>query len=271
MELARNRLEQSDLGETAKRPLCRSGSQNLVVLLEQPRLRALRNLAAVRADGVDEHRFDREVEPRGERDCANHAHRVLAEPHVGIANGTHDAVSQIGEAVDVIDDRERPDVVEQRVDGEIAPERVFLGCAERVVVMDEMFAFGCRRIGRGHAVGHDFFAKRDLTPECGDLDHLLAELHVRETESPADDPAIAEQFLDLIRMRRRADVEVFGMTTENQVADAAADEIRDVIELSQTVEDFERVGIDVSARDRMRLAPNDPRLAHPRHCTKRSN
>ena len=49
---------------------------------------------------------------------------------------------------------------------------------------------------------------RDLAAERRDLDHLRAELDVREPEAAADDPAVAEQLLDLIRMRRRADVEI---------------------------------------------------------------
>ena len=54
------------------------------------------------------------------------------------------------------------------------------------------------------------------------------------------------------------------MTAENQIAHAAADQIRDVIELSQTVEDFERVRIDVTAGDRVLFPRNDLRLAHRR-------
>src|SRR6185295_3749011 len=67
VQLARDRFEQPDVRQTAKRALRRTGAQDLVVLLEQPRLRALRNLAAVRADRFDERRLDREVEPRRQR------------------------------------------------------------------------------------------------------------------------------------------------------------------------------------------------------------
>ncbi len=90
---------------------------------------------------------------------------------------------------------------EERVDREVAAERVFFRRAERVVVMDEVAAFGGRRIRRGHAVGDDLFARRQLAPERGDLDDLGAELDVREPEPPADDPAVPEELLDLRRMR----------------------------------------------------------------------
>ena len=49
-------------------------------------------------------------------------------------------------------------------------------------------------------------------------------------------------------MGRRADVEVLRPALEQQVANAAADQIRDVVVLVQPVEDLESVGIDL-ARD----------------------
>ena len=122
--------------------------------------------------------------------------------------------------------------------------------------------------GRGHAVLHDFLARLHLAAERRDLDDLRAELHVREPEAAADDPAVPEQLLDLIRMRRRADVEVLGPAAEQQVADAAADEIGDVVELAQPVENLQRVRIDVAARERVLGARDDPRFDHRRHCTK---
>src|SRR6185503_11812962 len=79
---------------------------------------------------------------------------------------------------------------------------------------------------------------------------------------PADNPAVPEQFLDLMRVRRRADVEVFRPPAQKQVADAAADEVGDVIGLAEPVEHFEGVGIDVAARERVLGARNDPRLSH---------
>ena len=125
-----------------------------------------------------------------------------------------------------------------------------------------MLAFGRRRIGRGHAVLHDFLAGRDLAAERRDLDHLLPELDVRETEPPADDPAVPEELLDLIGMRRGADVEVLRAAAEQQIADAAADQIGDVLVLPQAVEHLQRVRIDVAAGDRVLLARNDPRFDH---------
>ena len=83
-----------------------------------------------------------------------------------------------------------------------------------------------------------------MLTERGHFDRLVAELDVRETEAPADDPAVPEQLLDLVRMRRGADVEVLGPAVEQQVADAAPDEIRRVVRLVEPVEHLERVGVD---------------------------
>ena len=171
---------------------------------------------------------------------------------------------QILEAADVVDDRERPDVVEQRVDGEVAAERVFLRRAVGVVALDEPILLapgveigrrsssGCRSAPFSSACSSlgDFRLRRrrgvDLTAERGDLDGLGAELDVGQPEPPADDPAVPKQLLDLMRVRRRPDVEVLGPAIEQQVADAAADQIRDVVVLVEPVEDFESVGIDLS-------------------------
>ena len=61
-------------------------------------------------------------------------------------------------------------------------------------------------------------------------------------------------------MGRRADVEVLRTAPEEEVAHTAADEVRDVLVLMETVEDFERVCIDLASRDRMLGSRDDNRL-----------
>ena len=51
----------------------------------------------------------------------------------------------------------------------------------------------------------------------------------------------------------------FGRRLEQQVANAAADQIRDVVVLVEPVQNFERVGIDVAARNRVLRPRNDGR------------
>ena len=66
-------------------------AQDLVELLEDAGGAAAHDLAAQRADGLDGVGVDREVEPGRERHRAQHAHRVLAEAHGGVADRPDDA------------------------------------------------------------------------------------------------------------------------------------------------------------------------------------
>ena len=101
-----------------------------------------------------------------------------------------------------------------------------------------------------------------MTSKRRDLDRFGSELDVRQTETPADDPAVAEEFLDLVRVRRRSDVKIFGPATQKQIADAAANQIGDVIALMETIEDLQRIGIDLLPRNRMRFPRDDDRITH---------
>jgi hypothetical protein len=85
---------------------------------------------------------------------------------------------------------------------------------------------------------------------------------VGEPEAPADDPAVAKELLDLMRMRRCPDVEILRVAIQQEIAHAPADEIRDVVMLVEPVKNFEGAGIDVSARDRMGRTRDDGRLRH---------
>ena len=106
-------------------------------------------------------------------------------------------------------------------------------------------------------------AGQDVAAERRHLDRLGAEAHVRQAKPAADDPAVPEQLLDLIRVRVGADVEVLRPPLQQQVADAAADEVGGVVELLQPVENFERIRVDVPARNRVFRTRDDHRLRHP--------
>ena len=188
-----------------------------------------------------------------------------------IADRANQPVAKILQAADVVDDRERRDVIEERVDREVAPERVLFGRAERVVVANQQIggrrfdvAFE-RRFGRRRLV---LGPGQDVAAERRHFDVLVAEAYMRETKPAADDPAVAEELLDLIGMRVGADVEILRPALEQQIAHAAADEVRDVVELLQSVEHFQRIGIDVPARNRVLRPRDDHRLRHRNcHCT----
>ena len=88
-----------------------------------------------------------------------------------------------------------------------------------------------------------------LAPERRDLDDLAAEAHVAEPEAPADDEAVAEQALHLLRVGVGADVEVLRAAAEQQVAHAAPHQVGQEAVVLQAVEDLQGIGVDVLARD----------------------
>ena len=135
-----------------------------------------------------------------------------------------DASLQVVHATHVVDDRERGDVVEQRIDREVSSERVLLGGPKCVVTSNRradpylgqpLLVPGHRRVWVcGGGLGGFRFGRRHLPSERRNLDGFQPELHMREAESPPDNPAIAEDPLDLIGMRGGADIEVLGHSPE---------------------------------------------------------
>ena len=127
--------------------------------------------------------------------------------------------SRICPAADVVDHLAGEDVVEEPVHREVAAARVLLGRAEDVVAGDEEVARLVARLVVGGRVG-------GVLPEGGDLQDLAApEVDVRQPEPPPDQPAVAEGRAHLARVRARRDVEVLRRMAEQHVADAAADEV----------------------------------------------
>ena len=82
---------------------------------------------------------------------------------------------------------------------------------------------------------------------------------VGQPEAPADQAAVAEEPPERLGVRVGPDVEVLGRAPEQQVADAAADEVGLVAGPRQPVEDLQRVRIDLPARDRVLAARPDAR------------
>jgi hypothetical protein len=95
-----------------------------------------------------------------------------------------------------------------------------------------------------------------------DLDRFRPESNMCQAEATADDPAVLEETLDLIRMRRRADVEVLGSPTEQQISHTAAHQIRDVAVLVEPIENLERVRIDLGSGERVCGSLDDDRVTH---------
>ncbi len=230
VDLRQERLEQRRVHhqpEGAARP---AAPQQLQDLLRHARRRGFQDLVAVPQKSRVRPLLDGEFEAGGEFDGAHHPHRVFPEADVGFADDADVLRLHVGEALDVVDHREVGNVVEEGVDGEVAPPRVLQRRAEGVVVGDE-------EVFRLFVRGAPF----RLTPEGGHFhDHVLKD-DVHETEAAADDPAVAEQAPDLGRMGVRGDVEVLRRAVGEQVADAAAAEIGAVAAAVQAVENLEDV------------------------------
>jgi hypothetical protein len=174
-----------------------AAAKEAIDLLEHARLGALGDLPAVAQERRQRLRLDLEVEPRGELHRAQHAHRVLAEPDVRVADRAHGAAFEVIEPADVVDDPLGLDVVEQAIDGEVAAPGVLDLGPEDVVAPDEQL------VGLG-----GLLPVARVGAEGGGLDDLRAEEDVRQAKAPADDPAVAKQLLDFLRSRAGRDIEV---------------------------------------------------------------
>ena len=205
LQVVCDRLEQPAFCHHPERLLRRTRTKKLVELLDESCGCTPCNFAPAGGDRRIDWRVDGKAEPRGHRNRTKHAHRILVEALGRITDRANQPRPQILEAACVIDDGERPDVVEQRVDREVAPEGILLGSAKRVLAVDQ--AIGSltsilRRLmpgTRGLLCGGQFFGAQ-LTPEGCDFNRLGAEPDMCQPEPAADDPAVLEQALDLIRM-----------------------------------------------------------------------
>ncbi len=222
------------------------GQEQLEYLLEQARRGGLFQQPGQARDRRGGGRLDPELELGRQAYRAQHAHRVLAVALLGVADQLHAPRQHVLEAADVVTHREILDGVIQGVAGEVAAQRIVLDAAIDVVthqhaVLDLAVAAAVVAVGA----------------EGGDLDDLAAEHHVRQAEAAADQPAVAEQLLDLLRRGVGGHVEILGPPPHQQVADGAADQVGTEPGLAQAVEHTQRIGTDVLARDGVLVARDD--------------
>jgi hypothetical protein len=94
------------------------------------------------------------------------------------------------------------------------------------------------------------------------------EVDVGKPEPSADEPAVPEDLLDLVRACVGRDVEVLGLSAQEQVSHAAADQIGEMTRFLKSIEDPNCVGADPFAGDGM-IGPGDDDglLAHGRIVT----
>ena len=113
-----------------------------------------------------------------------------------------------------------------------------MGIAEDVVATDEQV------VERLAVLGLELGLRAPA--ERGDLDDLGPEVHVGEPEAPADDAAVPEQGADVLGARARGDVVILRRPVQEEVADAAADEVS--LEAAPFELPYDPRGVRVDAR-----------------------
>ncbi len=139
-------------------------------LLQHPRRSCATKIPSVTNHGVVDLGVETHVEARAELDRAKDAHRVFAEAHVRIADRAEQVLLEVGHATDEVDHLAALEVVEQAIDGEIAPNRILVRFAEDVVVRDQqirVLALGDRPSRRDQADGLGTRAERNLFCDLG--------------------------------------------------------------------------------------------------------
>ena len=204
-------------------------SQDLEVLLHEPRGRCLQNEVAVQRDRLDHLLVEVEAQARAEHRRPQHADGIFDEPDLRIADRADRPALQIRQAAHVVDDGERRDVVEERVDRSPAEMRPLSGVPNVL----SRWTISCMPGGPADATTTGAGPPASAGSASGGSGRACGRSPPRSSwcrtsrapgEAPADDPAVPEQPLDLIRMRVRADVEILRLAPEHQVADAAPDE-----------------------------------------------
>ena len=174
-----------------------SRQQQLFHLVEQPRRRHVVDQRRQRGIGVAVFFSISMPELRREPRGAQHAHRVFAIAGDRIADQAQPPRLDVGDAADVVPDFLGRRVEVERVDREVAAQRVLGLRAEHVVGQQPAVLVGG--------------VVADLTrAERRDLDRLGAGQHVHQPKAPADDERAAKQRLHLLRRGVGRDVEVLG-------------------------------------------------------------
>src|SRR5215207_8828048 len=138
LELGSDLAEQAGARQLPERFGRVSRTEDLEILLEQPRRGAPGDFMFVVLDRVERRIVNDELETSREDDGAEHADRILEETDFRLADAPDQPGIEVAQAPGVIDDGEGPDVVEEGVYREVASERVFFGGAVAVVTLNQV-------------------------------------------------------------------------------------------------------------------------------------
>ena len=174
---------------------------------------------------------------------AQNADGVFFKPQDGIADRTDGFCRQVLHAHPcVVHDFVVDRIIENRVDGEIAPPCVFFRSAEFVVLKDHV-------LGSLFPGTAQFCLVLRALAERADLNDFPVVVQVNQTETLADDQdmAVPEYFLDLFGRRRGGKVVILRLTVQQEVADRAADNVCFVTCVLELGNDFDNVRCDFRA------------------------
>ena len=232
------------------------GQEQLQGFLEQPRRRGFGQQRGEARDRLGGGGFDSEAQlgrqPRG----TQHAHRILAVARFRVADQAQQARLHVLVAAHVVAHREILDRVIQGIGSEIAAHRVVLDAAIDVVAQQAAAVVGLAVVVVVGAVG----------TEGGDLDDLAPIDHMRQAEAAADQAAIAEQRLDLLRGGVGGDIEILGLDPGQQVAHRTADQVAVETGLAQAVQHPQGALAHLLARDAVHVARDDAQLGDGFDC-----
>ena len=224
-----------------------SAQEHLQRFIEQARRRGIAQQRPQCFERRHRGRVDVHVQ-LGRQSCrAQHAYRVFAIACFRIADQAQHAVVQVLHAAHVIADGEIADVVIHRVDAEVAADRVLLDRAPDVVAHDAPVDDAAVAIATLLA----------QAPKSRNLDDFRAEHHMRQAEATADQAAVAEQVLHLVRGGAGGHVEVLRRQAQQQIAHGTADQVGGVAGFIQAIQHAQRRLADVLARDDVLIARDD--------------
>ncbi len=256
--------EQPRRVEQLKRGAGRAEQQQLADLLEHPLRRRLDDEAAVGQQRGVRLGVEGEAQRGGEAHRSDHPDGILDEALVRVADGTDAAVLDVLVAADVVDDGEVVNVVEEGVEGEVAPPGVLLRRSEHVVAQDlavlalDDAGQSRRQLCRsGVRLGRRVVGVIDGRAEGGHLHDLVAEVNVGQPEPAPHQPAVAEDLLDPGGRGIVDHVHVLGPAPQQQVADPAAHDVGRVAVAAQVRQHLEHVRADIPSGDRMLCAGDD--------------
>ena len=195
-------------------------------------------------DGGGGTRADGHIQLGGKAHGAQHPHRIFTITGLGIADQLKLALGQIFQTPFEIVQGEIFGAVVEGVDGKVAALGILFDGAVDVVAQQHAFI----RLGRHMFAGIDLMV---VTPEGGHFDHVTTKDNVGQAETTANQAAVAEQRLDLLRRRIGCDVEILGRLPEQQIPDSAADQVGLIAPFVQAIEHLECILADLFARNRV--------------------